>query len=553
MSIPPPRRPSPSGGPPPPRLHRARIFGALSTVVIVASAVIGVILPASAAAAAPLTQVSLTFDDSNADQLPAEQTLTANGLRGTFYTISGYIDSPNYFTQANLHTIAGDGNEIAGHTVTHPDLTTLSDAEATRQICNDRVNLTNWGFQPTDFAYPFAAATAATETIAKNCGYNSARGLGDIQSRFGCAGCPFSETTPPADPYYTKAVDEVDNTWTLTDLENAVTNAETHGGGWVQLTFHHICAGCDPLSVTPALFSQFAAWLAPRAGTNNTVVKTVAQVIGGPVQPVHPGPAVPPPAPGANGVQNPSLETAGATALPQCWMAGGYGANTPTFTTTTTAGAAHTGTKAEQLGVTGYSSGDAKLLPTLDLGGCAPSVAAGHTYSLRAWYKSTAATQFTLYYRTGLGTWAYWTSSPWFASATVWTQAIWTSPAIPAGATGLSFGLNLFSNGTLNTDDYALYDSVGAPPGAAALAPAGASASQVAPIVPPPPGASVKVTNQSPLYAPPSSNEPVGPAAHKARADRHAPSPPRKIHQVPGPNLLKPGVPFVLEEGALTG
>ena len=153
-------------------------------------------------------------------------------------------------------------------------------------------------------------------------------------------------------------------------------------------------------------------WLAPRATTNNTVVKTVDQVIGGTFQAAHAGPVVPPPAPGANGVQNPSLETAGTTALPQCWMAGGYGANTPSFTTTTTA-AAHTGTKAEQLDVTGYSSGDAKILPTLDLGGCSPTVTPGRTYSLQGWYKSTGVTQFEVYYRTGLGTWAYWTSSPY--------------------------------------------------------------------------------------------------------------------------------------------
>ncbi|MBG6181149.1 hypothetical protein IWX62_002360 [Arthrobacter sp. CAN_A1] len=35
---------------------------------------------------------------------------------------------------------------------------------------------------------------------------------------------------------------------------------------------------------------------------------------------------------------------------------------------------------------------------------------------------------------------------------------------MPAGATAVSFGLSLFSNGTLTTDDYAMYDTVGAPP-----------------------------------------------------------------------------------------
>jgi peptidoglycan/xylan/chitin deacetylase (PgdA/CDA1 family) len=522
-------------------------------VVITLSSVIGVILPGSAAAAAPRTIVSLTFDDSNADQLPAEQTLNALGLQGTFYTNSGVIDTPGHLTRADLNTIVADGNEIAGHSITHPDLTTLSIAEATRQVCNDRANLTSWGFQVTDFAYPFAAATTNDEQIAQDCGYNSGRGLGDIQTRFGCTGCALAETVPPPDPYYTRAPDEVDNTWTLADLKKTVTNAETHDGGWVQLTFHHICDGCSPLSVTPTIFNQFLGWLTPRAATTNTVVQTMQQVIGGPVNPIVPGPAVPPPAPGINGAQDASLETAGITALPQCWMAGGYGDNTPTFITTTTAVQAHTATKAENLAMAGYSSGDAKLLPTLDLGDCAPSVTTGHTYSLRAWYNSTTVTQFALYYRTSIGAWVYWTSSPYFAAEGAYTQAIWTTPPIPAGATGLSFGLSSFGNGTLTTDDYSLYDTIGAPSATATRAPPGAQAGRVAPIVPAPPGASTKVTTQSPLYAPAKEDAPVGPAAHRARAARHAPTPPRRIHFVPGPNLIKPGVPFVLDEGARTG
>ena len=62
-------------------------------------------------------------------------------------------------------------------------------------------------------------------------------------------------------------------------------------------------------------------------------------------------------------------------------MAGGYGTNTPTFRTTTSAAKAHSGTRAERLTVSGYASGDAKLLPTLDLGESSyrPSRPAIHT------------------------------------------------------------------------------------------------------------------------------------------------------------------------------
>jgi len=441
------------------RRRRYGIVGIIGTLALLVGAV--GIPSAAEAATGPLTVVSLTFDDGNADQNNAVSTLAKYKLPGTFYINSGFIGATNYLTRADLSKISANGNEIGGHTVSHPDLTTVSSDEAKRQVCNDRVNLTNWGFKVTSFAYPFASTNAATEAIVKGCGYNSGRMLGDIRSRFGCSDCDFAERMPPADPYYTQALDQVDNTWTLRDLQNSVTNAEKAGGGWVQFTFHHVCANnCDALSISPTVFAQFAAWLAPRAASGNTQVKTVGAVIGGTVKPAISGPSVTPVA-GKNLVVNPGLETTAASGLPTCFMAGGYGTNTASFAAAKTP--AHSGKKAESLTVTGYLSGDAKLLPIFDLGGCSPNVVAGHTYSMRTWYNSTAATQFAVYLRSSSGGWSYWTSSPWFAASSSYTQAVWTTPAIPAGMTGISFGLSMFNNGQIVTDDYSLYESVGAP------------------------------------------------------------------------------------------
>lgn len=430
---------------------------AVTALGIVALAVSGLAATSFPAHAAAPTVVTLTFDDGNANQMTAAQIMNNVGLDGTFYVTSGVVNSPNYLTVANLQALAANGHEIGGHTVTHPDLVTLPSDEATRQVCNDRVNLTNWGFAVTSFAYPFASSNAAVEGIVKNCGYNSARGLGDIQTRFSCAGCPLAETVPPANAYNTRAPDQVDNTWSLADLKRSVTQAESVGG-WIQLTFHHIAASsADPLNVTPTVFQQFATWLKARPAT--TTVKTVKQVIGGTVKPAVSGPAVPAQPASGNLVKNPSLETL-ASGVPQCWQAAGYGTNSRAFTTVSPG---RTGSTAARVVVTGYVNGDAKWLPSLDLGGCSPTATPGHTYTLGAWYKSTANTQFALYYRTGLGSWVYWTSSPWFGPATTFQKASWTTPALPSGASGISFGLNLFSNGTLITDDYEMLDTASAP------------------------------------------------------------------------------------------
>ncbi|GAA5195355.1 hypothetical protein GCM10023346_25050 [Arthrobacter gyeryongensis] len=239
-----------------------------------------VYLAPAARAALPKTIISLTFDDGNADQLPAEQLLKSLGLHGTFFITTSWIDNPSWLTRANLNSIAADGNEIGGHTITHPDLTTLSTSAATNEVCGGRTTLASWGFNATDFAYPFAAENSSVEQIVKNCGFASARNLGDIRSPASCSSCPFAETLPPANPYNTAAPDEVDSTWTLQNLEDLVTNAEP-GGGWVQLTFHHIAVGTDPtLTIDPNLFKTFVTWLAARTANGTTSVQTVAQALG---------------------------------------------------------------------------------------------------------------------------------------------------------------------------------------------------------------------------------------------------------------------------------
>lgn len=466
-----------------------RRLAAVLVATLAAAAVVVALLawgsPSAPGATRPQTVVSLTFDDGNADQAQAARILQDHGMRGTFYVPSGFLGAQGYLTLAQVKGLEAAGHEIGGHTINHPDLVSASTAEKIRQVCGDRSWLLGQGLQVRSFAYPFASLDAASKQVAADCGYNSARGLGDLRTGRagdGCAGCPRAETMPPADPFETRAPAQVETDWTLADLKRIVTNAE-RTGGWTQLTFHHVCAsGCE-ISVTPAVLTQFVAWLQPRAATRNTVVRTVGDVVGGAVRPAVAPTAEPPLAPGENGVVNPGLEQVDAAGDPVCWMRGGYGTNTATLDTS----AGRTGAKAGRVKVSGYADGDAKWLPRFDLGDCSPTVAAGHAYSLRSWYRSSTVTQFAVYLRDDVGTWRYWTSSPWFATAPDWAAAEWTTPELPAGSTGLSFGLNVFGNGTLETDDVAVYDAQGAPAAGGESAPTPASGPSLTGAPEPPP------------------------------------------------------------------
>ncbi|MCX6497777.1 MAG: S-layer homology domain-containing protein [Arthrobacter sp.] len=449
---------------------RRRGLTAGSTLLLMVASLMGLSVPA--AHAAGTTIVTFTFDDANSDQLVAADALKAAGMAGTFFLNSGYLNGVNHMTTAQAQGLQAAGHEVGGHTVTHADLAQVGPDEVRRQICNDRVTLAGLGLTVTNFAYPFASTSPDAEAAVAACGYNSGRGLGDLKSKVvGTEALPVAETVPPATPFFTKAPDQLDNTWTLLDLENLVTNAQAGGGGWVQLTFHHIGDGkdptsgvVDPLSVSTDIFNQFVTWVAGQQtnATSPVQVKTVAGVIGGAMKPVVPGPAAPPAQTAGNLIKNPSLETPGlnASTVPRCWQEGGYGANTRAFTRVVP-GHAGSATAAEQLIVSALTSGSGAMLPYLDTGECAPSATAGHSYRAMAWYKSTATTQFDVHYRTGTGSWVYWTSSPYFAVSAGWSQASWDTGPVPAGATAISIGLNLISNGTLVTDDYELYDLAG--------------------------------------------------------------------------------------------
>jgi polysaccharide deacetylase len=423
-------------------------------------------LSAVPAHAASTTVVSLTFDNEWADQMTAAQDMKAAGMAGTFYVISGWIGLTDFMTMPNLQTLVADGDEIGGKTVDNTDLPTVSNAEAEREMCLGRDVLLSDGFNVTNFAYPFADLNSGDETLAKTCGFNSARGVGNVNSLEpgGCRypDCPYAESIPPADPYQINTPDDAETDTTLADMENEVTEALNHGGGWLAFSFHQICAqgtsGCDPTySWSPTNFQAFVTWLKGEE-LRGVQVKTVQQVIGGSQQPAVTAPAAPPAGIGNQALVNPTLTTADPVTPtnPECWSQETYGTNSPAFKWSSTGGQGGGGE--ETISMTNLSSGDAKLVQSFDLGQCAPSVVVGDSEELSTYYESTAPVFFTVYQRNANGIWSYLTQSPTFAPESGWTQAQWLTPQIPTGVTAISYGLTIASNGTLSTSDYSMVD-----------------------------------------------------------------------------------------------
>jgi hypothetical protein len=376
-------------------------------------------------------------------------------MHGTFYINSATLGTdPSLMTWSQVNDLYADGNEIGSHTALHVILTQVDSNEAQREICYDRDTLLSHGFPVTDFAYPNGLANPTLESLLQACGDNSAR---TTQSFAGVCPPACAETIPPRDPYGTRVVGF--GTDSLSTLETKVTNAEQNGGGWVQIVMHNICDGCNEDAMPPSELSAFLDWLQPQAANGTIQIKTVNQVIGGSVQPAVPGPPLPPPVGGTNGLSNPSLEQAtsgNSGTVPNCFYFDSWGTHTATWTRTTDA---HTGTYAENVTISSYSSGAESLDVNNDLGYCTPTVTPGHQYTLTTWYKSTAPVNFVVEQRNSDWHFPYWVESPTFPASSTWKLASWTTPAVPTGANGLSFGLALSANGSLTVDDIGIVDA----------------------------------------------------------------------------------------------
>jgi Polysaccharide deacetylase len=275
-----------------PRLQPgARTLARTGVAIAVVGSVLGWGSAVPSATAVTPTVVTIGFDDGTIDQyLNGFPIVQAHSMTATFFVNTGPIvaGDPSHMSWANLHTLYNAGNEIAGHTVDHVNIQPLSVAEARAQVCTDRNSLLAEGFAPESFAYPFGSFDTTSEAVVHDCGYNSGRGVAGI-SKSGS----FGETIPPLDAYATRTPANPKKSTKLSTLTAYVTNAEndsTQSSDWVQFVFHKVCdrstgGHCGPYSISPTKFTALLDFLQAEVAAGRVVVRTTAQVIGGPLNP----------------------------------------------------------------------------------------------------------------------------------------------------------------------------------------------------------------------------------------------------------------------------
>jgi peptidoglycan/xylan/chitin deacetylase (PgdA/CDA1 family) len=393
--------------------------------------------------------ITLGFDDGTADHFAVAKMLDRLHLKGVFYVNSGRLDNPKYLTMNQVRQMQRDGHEIGGHTVYHLHLAQQDSAEQKRQVCADRDQLLAAGIHATDFAYPFNEFGKGTESLARACGYESARTTDGI----GCRVCPLYESLNAGDRYNTRALSGFGPATTAGDLIGAVTRiAGTNG--WLQMVFHRICTtSCPVNSVRVTQFVRFARWLAKERDAGAVRNATVRQALHGRLQP-----RVGPPAATATTLafQNGSLEQPGHApgGPPRCFAYGGLGEQSAVSWRTVTN--AHQGRLALQARITRASAG-IRLTTMQDLGSCAPPIVAGGHYRIGFWYQATKPIKTATYARQPRGGYQAFGSARFFPASRTWALASWiVGPAPDRADMALSLSVQMNAAGVYTFDELSL-------------------------------------------------------------------------------------------------
>lgn len=144
-----------------------------------------------------LKAITFSYDDGVTQDIRMIELLNKYGLKATFNLNSELLSKPGMLTcqgvRASHYKVSPDqvaeiyaGHEVAVHTLTHPRLTELDDAEVIRQVETDRQNLSALvGYEVIGMAYPCGGVNnddRVAALIRENTGVKYARTITSVDS-----------------------------------------------------------------------------------------------------------------------------------------------------------------------------------------------------------------------------------------------------------------------------------------------------------------------------------------------------------------------------------
>lgn len=119
----------------------------------------------------PAKPVVLTFDDGRASQWNAVQALNVRGMTGVFFILGG----GNALSDTQIRQLIAQGHEIESHTMSHPQLSRLSDAQLANELVRSKQSLeAQYGVPIRYLAYPYGDYDQRVIDAANFSGYAGA-------------------------------------------------------------------------------------------------------------------------------------------------------------------------------------------------------------------------------------------------------------------------------------------------------------------------------------------------------------------------------------------
>lgn len=233
----------------------------------------------AATAPTPFKQpiITITFDDGwESIYNEALPILQKYGFHTSQYIITNTFDNRNYMSIDQIKSMQNAGHDIASHTVSHPDLMTISDSDIRKELSDSQNTLNREFGGPTiDFTSPYGSFNDHDLEIVSQYYRSQKSAEGDPRA----SNNQSINTKATFKPMDIKSY-SIRKTTSLSDLKELVRQAQTTNG-WLVLTYHQVDNSNEEYSVTPKIFEQQMAYLSGlnmRSATVNQVLNQILPV-----------------------------------------------------------------------------------------------------------------------------------------------------------------------------------------------------------------------------------------------------------------------------------
>ena len=211
--------------------------------------------------------VCLTFDNAYSSvYTDARRIMDKYRMRGTLFVQPPEVGTAGHMTEAQLHEWEQSGGDLGGHSWTHADFTTLTEAQIRREVMRPLLWLAKKGFAPVDcMAYPYGAVNGPVMDVVSEY-YSYARST-YVASVYG-APYPIVPRLAMNNVYITNAS-------TLVSAQGYVDACEANKS-LVMYTFHKVETPAVDANMWPvATFESFIDYLA----TKNVYVMPFSKIL----------------------------------------------------------------------------------------------------------------------------------------------------------------------------------------------------------------------------------------------------------------------------------